>query len=283
VKGKLMLILGCTFVVLSASFGATYACEIHMRETIHTNFFFPLDFHRYDYASIMDFYYGRWPDSFWGGVFIGTHDCYPDSLSWAHTLPDNFSVPPTIITRAKLWIDAFFVNTDSNTVEIEGTFDWPPLNHGCLDNTTYDLGGIDIAGFWNDGFINVTVRAGEEKIRLDEAKLLIDYESGHTDVEEDETASHIEGFELSQNYPNPFNPETQVSFSLPEEAKVSLAVYNVSGQKVRTLLDSGLPAGSYTVTWDGKDNQGISVASGVYFCRLQAGEKVSTKKMTLVR
>ncbi len=269
--------------VFLVSYGVSFSCEIQMKETICYNFTFPLDHHTYDYASIVDFYYGRYPDSFLYGVFIGTIHCLPDSLAWAHTLPPGFSVPPAFITRAKLWIDAAWVNTDQNMVEIEGTFGWDPLNHGCLDNTTYDLLGVAIEGFGNDGALDdVVVRAGEGRLRLDEAKLLLDYDEGHTDVEE-EASSQPEGFRLDQNYPNPFNPETQISFSLPERASVSLAVYNVFGQKVRGLIQGTLPAGSYKVTWDGTDNQGNRLASGVYFCRLSAGENASTQKMTLMK
>jgi hypothetical protein len=281
-KKRLMRGFLLALAVLLVSYGVSFSCEIHIKETIHYDFTFPLDHHTYDYASIVDFYYGRHPDSFLYGVFIGTIHCLPDSLAWAHTLPCGFSVPPALITRAKLWIDAAWVNTNQNTVQIEGTFGWDPLNHGCVDNTTYDLMGVAMEGFWNDGALDVIVRAGEKCLRLDEAKLLLDYYEDHTDVEE-EFSSQPEGFQLDQNYPNPFNPETQISFSLPERASVSLMVYNVFGQKVRELLSATLPGGCYTITWDGTDNQGDKLASGVYFCRLSAGEAASTLKMVLMK
>jgi hypothetical protein len=283
-KKELKTILLCTLALLLASYGISYAGEVHMQETILTNFTFSVDQHTYDYASIVDFYYGKpHPDSTKGGVHIGTNPHWPDSLYWSHTLPCDCSVPPAIITRAKLWIDAKAVNTDQNAVEIQTICDWDPLNYSNSDDTMYDLAGVKQEGFWNQGAINVIVRAGESQIRIDEAILLFDYDPGHTDMEEGESASQIEGFGLSQNFPNPFNPETQISFDLPEKALVSLAVYNVFGQKVRTLLEISLPAGSYTVTWNGKDNEGISMASGVYFCRLLAGDKVNTKKMILMK
>ncbi len=245
-KGLTRCIL-LALVLLVASYGVSFFCEIHMKETICYDFTFPLDHHTYDYASIVDFYYGKHPDSFLYGVFIGTRHYLPDSLAWAHTLPPGFSVPSNLITGAKLWIDAAWVNTDQNMVEIEGTFDWDPLNHGCLDNTTYDLIEVVTEGFWNDGALDVIVRAGERCLRLDEAKLLMDYYEDHTDVDEEFPSQPI-GFHLDQNYPNPFNPETGISFSLPERASVSLTVYNVFGQKVRELIEGTLPAGSYKVT-----------------------------------
>lgn len=90
-------------------------------------------------------------------------------------------------------------------------------------------------------------------------------------------------FALSQNVPNPFNPTTQVSFALPKAAKVNLAIYNVLGQQVKTLVDGDMAAGYQTVTWDGTDRTGSQVASGVYFYKLRAGDYSDTKKMLLLK
>jgi hypothetical protein len=90
-------------------------------------------------------------------------------------------------------------------------------------------------------------------------------------------------FSLAQNYPNPFNPETVIKFSLPQDSKVTLRIYNVLGQVVNTLVDQVFPAGNHSVTWDGKNEQGSDVASGVYFYRLKADSYESIMKMTLLR
>jgi hypothetical protein len=90
-------------------------------------------------------------------------------------------------------------------------------------------------------------------------------------------------FSLEQNYPNPFNPETVIKFSLPQDARVSLKIYNVLGQVVSTPVDQNLPAGVHSVTWDGKNEQGSEVASGIYFYRIKAGSYESIMKMTLLR
>lgn len=90
-------------------------------------------------------------------------------------------------------------------------------------------------------------------------------------------------FTLSQNVPNPFNPSTQVSFALPTAAKVNLSIYNVLGQHVKTLVDTDMRAGYQTVTWDGTDNTGHTVASGVYFYKLNAGDFTATKKMLMLK
>lgn len=438
-KKQLKRILLFAGVILLASYGVSFSD--HMNETIWYDYYCPEDTHTYNYASTIEFCSGDNPDACPGGIHIGTNPHWPDTLFWSHTLPPGFLIPPYVITRARLWIDGQAVNTENDTVCIQGTCDWEPLNRLSPDNATYDLSGVSEDGFWNQGSIDVVVRAGESLVRLDHAKLLLDYTqdttkpvltcagdeltcdstmasatvisdpsvgvnyswtpepvsgqgtdharydapgmkkvvvtilatgnkdsceaeitqditnpvltcagdsltldsteasatvisdpsvgvsyfwspepvSGQgtyharydapgtyevvvtilstgckdsceavifgepTDVEDEEFSSPIGGFCLSQNYPNPFNPETQISFFLSERASVSLVVYNIFGQKVKGLISVILPAGSYKVTWDGTDDQGNRLASGVYFCRLSAGENTSTSKMVLMK
>jgi hypothetical protein len=88
---------------------------------------------------------------------------------------------------------------------------------------------------------------------------------------------------LGQNYPNPFNPLTTIRFDLPKAGRVRLDIYSVSGRLVTNLLDEKWEAGRHEVTWNGKDDKGLAVASGVYFYRLTAGGKIINRKMLLVR
>jgi hypothetical protein len=91
-------------------------------------------------------------------------------------------------------------------------------------------------------------------------------------------------FVLGQNYPNPFNPTTLISYSLPKEAPVTFEVYNMLGVKVRTLMSGETrSAGTYTVSWDGKNDGGVSMPSGVYLYRVVAGSYLASKKMTLLK
>jgi len=92
-----------------------------------------------------------------------------------------------------------------------------------------------------------------------------------------------EDFYLSQNYPNPFNPETEIQFGVPERAHVSLAVYNVLGQKIKSLVDEVLSANRYTTYWDGTDNNGLRVTSGIYFYKLETDQYHETKKMIMIK
>jgi len=92
-----------------------------------------------------------------------------------------------------------------------------------------------------------------------------------------------ETYALYQNYPNPFNPSTTIKFDLPEQANVSIVVYNILGSKVRTLYNGARVAGSHQIVWDGMNDQGIRVTSGVYIYTIKAGTFVESKKMTLMK
>jgi hypothetical protein len=90
-------------------------------------------------------------------------------------------------------------------------------------------------------------------------------------------------FGLNQNYPNPFNPTTTIEYGLPVRSHVTIDVYNMLGQVVCRLLDREESAGDHTVVWDGTDESGKSVATGIYLYHLQAGDKAETKKMLLLK
>jgi len=90
-------------------------------------------------------------------------------------------------------------------------------------------------------------------------------------------------FSLSQNYPNPFNPTTSIKYGISENARVSLVVYNVLGQAVRTLVNADQESGFYTVRWDGTNDFGSKVSSGIYIYRISAGKFTSTVKMNLLK
>lgn len=114
------------------------------------------------------------------------------------------------------------------------------------------------------------------------------YRFSATGIYESTKASVPSVFRLSQNRPNPFAGATCIQYSIitsedREDSKVSLRVYDVAGRLVKTLVDGELKPGWYTVTWDGVDEKGQPVSSGVYYCRLVGGEEVTTRKMVLVK
>lgn len=115
------------------------------------------------------------------------------------------------------------------------------------------------------------------------AEAQVAYDGVITDVE-DETGDMLPTqFTLSQNYPNPFNPHTTIEYSLPVKSHVVLSIYNILGQKIRTLIDKNQGAGCRAVLWDGKTDRGKDVASGIYFYRLESDQVSITKRMLLLK
>jgi len=92
-----------------------------------------------------------------------------------------------------------------------------------------------------------------------------------------------EQFALHYNYPNPFNPTTTISYDLPEQAQVTLSVYDLLGKKIKTLVNQSQDAGNNIAVWDGTDNLGRQVSAGVYLYRIKAGEFIQTRKMLLLK
>jgi uncharacterized repeat protein (TIGR01451 family) len=90
-------------------------------------------------------------------------------------------------------------------------------------------------------------------------------------------------FDLHQNHPNPFNQKTTISYQLPEDVSVLLTVYNILGQEIRTLVDKPQMAGHYSITWDGKSNQGRVTPTGVYYYLLVTEKYRDVRKMVLLR
>ncbi len=90
-------------------------------------------------------------------------------------------------------------------------------------------------------------------------------------------------FALGQNHPNPFNPRTEIRFALPADGEARLAIYDLSGRRVRTLVEGSLPAGTHHVVWDGTDDAGQALASGVYFYRLETAAQTLSRKMLLLK
>jgi len=100
---------------------------------------------------------------------------------------------------------------------------------------------------------------------------------------EEEGALTPKEFELHQNYPNPFNNETMIEFNLKKPAEITLGIYNILGQKVRTLAKGRIQPGSTSVSWDGKDEEGNELSSGIYFYQLKVGEVKETKRLALLK
>ncbi len=145
---------------------------------------------------------------------------------------------------------------------------WDPAVHNPLD--TYRLPN-------RQGLSYVDTAANDIKPYYDPP--------GNLDVKDDPKAQSARPttFSLSQNYPNPFNAETVISFALPKTSYVKLEICNILGQKIKSLVNEKLLAGYKEVTWDGTDEKGNNVASGVYFYRLQTDKFIQAMKMVMLK
>jgi hypothetical protein len=141
----------------------------------------------------------------------------------------------------------------------------------------------DIPGSGERLFHSIVVKQTSEGLTSGEIYFDAVQSGVPTSVEKDKDVMPAE-YALEQNYPNPFNPSTQIAFTIPEASNVTLEIYNMLGEKVSTLVDSRrLSAGRYEYTWNGKDNFGGRLSSGVYLYRIQAGEFVQIKKMMMLK
>jgi protocatechuate 3,4-dioxygenase beta subunit len=139
----------------------------------------------------------------------------------------------------------------------------------------YNLAATGATGV-SEGTAPVTVGAGRNSGNVD---LIV---PGTTAVEEQAVEIPLT-YDLAQNFPNPFNPETGIKYQVPVRTNVSLRVYNALGQEVRTLVNNIQDAGVYNTVWDGKDNNGRQLTTGIYLVRLEAGDFVMTRKMAMVK
>lgn len=99
----------------------------------------------------------------------------------------------------------------------------------------------------------------------------------------DHIPGQIQNFKLEQNYPNPFNPSTKIDYSVSSYEKVQIQIFNSNGELLRTLINNDLGTGNYSVTWNGRDDNGNLVSSGIYYYQLQVGNLTQAKKMILIK
>jgi len=164
-----------------------------------------------------------------------------------------------------------------------------PPDHGVFDRAILTPVDTTILTIYTtaatpQGYYTLTV-TGKQKSGVIQHSVQVGLTVGEpSDVDDEpDESNRPEGFSLFQNQPNPFNPETQISYYLPRECYVQVVVYNVLGQKVKTLCEGRGNPGTHTVTWNGTSDQGVQLGSGIYFCQLQAGEVVLTRKMTFLK
>lgn len=130
--------------------------------------------------------------------------------------------------------------------------------------------------------LSIAMRDNANGFACGQAATLLVYAPVSTDVPGEHT-NRPKSFELSQNYPNPFNGETRIAFTLQKSQPVTLTVYNILGQPIRTLIEGIRPVGKNEVSWDGRDGRGFSVPSGIYLYKLNTREEKQVRKMVLLK
>ncbi|MGH7595940.1 MAG: FlgD immunoglobulin-like domain containing protein, partial [bacterium] len=204
------------------------------------------------------------------GVFLSTNN----GASWVNIGLPNTDVRSLAVNGSNLFAGTadggVFVSTNNST-------NWTPVSTGLTSaivrslvvNDSYLFAGTDGASVWRRPLSEMVTR-----------------------VEDDVSQVPVD-FALEQNYPNPFQSgtplgtreisATTIRYQLPKTTQVVLKIYNIFGQEVRTLANERQPAGMHSVVWDGRDQSGKEVSSGIYIYRLQTGESIQSRKMSFVR
>ncbi len=165
--------------------------------------------------------------------------------------------------------------------ELEHKTDLGDINDvfpGGLNKTSFNA----VSSTKSDSYTNGISFVAIENIISGGSIITADLNVGLAAAIDDETTVP-DAFNLSQNYPNPFNPSTTIEFYIPTSGHTLLEVYNITGQLVKTLLDENRNSGQTIVTWDGTNNSGAEISSGIYLYKLSVKDKTETKKMTMLK
>ena len=210
-------------------------------------------------------------------------DVFCDSVHWSSRFWTNSAYAYSGDDTLSGYIDS--TNNKLNIWAVWSTDTLPPGN-GVIATIHFSTGNG-----WNETdkvFLNPTsyeVNSGIVLSSVEGYELEFGFLGGATGIREieDPEAGVPEAFNLSQNYPNPFNPQTIIRFALPSDTRVKIEIFNILGQKVKTLLDQHLSAGAKEVSWDGKNSNGVEVGSGIYFYRIATKEFTDVRRMVLLK
>ena len=202
----------------------------------------------------------------------------------------------TSVTPSRSWMSIYAQNL---------TIDYAPVS-GDAHIEAYTTAGVLVGeGRYSNGVLKFTPVYGNDQIATtyprdgEEVTLYVNGARTYPDIAFSSDGRRVDirerfttasgagelptGWSLAQNYPNPFNPSTNIAFSLANATEVHLTVTNLLGQTVRTLAVGSMPSGEHVVTWDGCDDAGKTVSTGVYFYRLETADFTQTRKMMLVK
>ena len=209
-------------------------------------------------------------------TIVLTRDNFLDTLyfAWNESVDPNGDI---VAYRRELTGDLHnyirFIGTSDNNNSTTNMYK-VPYHH--IEHYMHTAGVELISGTWTivatDAKYNVYAENGPFTLTIDGVQLNIN----DNDLIPDE-------FALYANYPNPFNPTTTISYDLPDQAKVTLGIYDLLGKQIKTLINQSQDAGNKMAVWDGTDELGRPVSAGVYLYQIQAGEFTQTRKMLLLK
>ena len=210
------------------------------------------------------------------------------ALEWGETRDDLITLALNAEGLAEVYGSSFKITFDDEALEFAG-MNLSPWTQGMTDVVKIEdnvirfaLAGVEAL---NDGGTIAELRfrvkgnAGAEN--------LVQLLNAVMNEEVVWTSASAQGtpktYALEQNYPNPFNPETRIRYQIPEGSHVGIAIYNLLGQRVRVLLNEAQAAGVYDIIWDGTNDSGVKLASGVYVYRMKAGNFTQIRKLILMK
>ena len=205
-----------------------------------------------------------------------------DSLTiketWYHKCPDADRINGISSERAYKELVPYKVIQPVIVAVIDGGTD---ITHEDLKDVLWvNSGEIPNDSIDNDG--NGDIVFSSASFAADKPHLYMIEHGGTLDVSEKNSLVPNEVV-ISQNYPNPFNPETTLQYSIPADGLVSIKVYDILGNKIKTLIEQWKSAGAHTEMWNGQNDNSQAVSSGVYFYQIKVGDKQVTKKMIFAK
>ncbi|MDA3812721.1 MAG: C25 family cysteine peptidase [Candidatus Cloacimonetes bacterium] len=236
----------------------------------------------------------------------GVGDLYYSNLVHAALVMPEIEVLPGAQVTFYHWMDVGSENNpitwDSGLIEISvNGGDWeqiePTGGYPCtimnIPSSPFEEGTPVFAGSidWEQVTLDLSNYNGTAQLRFvlgsavlvtGEGWYIDDVHYSNTTGSNDDTLTSITN-KLQANFPNPFNPETTISFSIKEAGNVKLEVFNIKGQKVKTIIDNELSADNHQIVWNGKDDRGKSVSSGIYFYKIKTAHYTATRKMILMK
>ena len=232
---------------------------------------------------------GNWSATTASAVATNNNDIFSDCVMENEmvTIPINVTGDPeeTFFFQGELLYDAELLEFQSIT--LDGSIDYWNLFSNAEEAGHLRFGAFDVDHLPAAGTVAyVTFEILNNTVEID---LTLDnfFTKANSSMFTASISIRPDGvptsYALKQNYPNPFNPDTNILFDLKDRGNVNLTVYNALGQKVRTLIDQQYPAGAYSFIFDGKDDRGLELSSGLYFYQIKSNGFNDTKKMIMIK